>query len=481
MNLAATHKQSLEQTKPESRVQHVPNRRLLIIDFSGREQYPPAVVAPLFEGAGEAFVLHTNPVGIRTFLKDTARLAWRSFPRFRARAALWLFGSSGELADTTIRGDLRIQDRWRIRHIRPAPWGTVLRTLAAFVKPATWRAATAMRTGQFSHLAVNDVDISGYVLDSIIRWRSPSIMFNGPAVLAQPYTALQVARYVAWAQYAGLLAKRFEFTDFLINHVVYAESGMIARILQAQLGEGVRGHLASYVHAELVRVPPLPFCPFTTVTQAELQSGEDAREGVPPEWYVSNSITHRIGMQPGAKKRHVMLAMHCFRDACDVYTEHDAAFPTYYAWVDASIEAARQQPALSLLLRRHPAHLLYGPDEEKLTQHLYHQAPPNCTVLGPGLEDVEKYLAQSVVVTFKGSIALELACAGKRVVTVAPANCPDSCYTRIHTAEEYHAFLNGGYVDFDDSLSPEDVQSAQRYRAAYYRVLQRTHVTGDVW
>ncbi|HSJ10964.1 MAG TPA: hypothetical protein VK928_13660 [Longimicrobiales bacterium] len=445
-----------------------PEHTALVLDFAARELFHRDAVAPLFQGDGTVVVYDAEWRALRALRPSRWKPRGTGLMRSLAsRAHLLVTGSGGE-TDARVRADLGIPASRRIVHAAPTPAAFALRLLLTVLRPSSWHMVADIRDGRFTQHRYRDVAVGGYLVDSFLRHRRPVFFFFGPRLPALAIGVVWLAEYLTHVDAVAALARQYRFRTLLINHAVYAESGLLAHVVKAVLGARVQVFHSMVSPGSLVEMDRLAVCPYAQRTREFLTAEARSADVPQPMWRDLPADSAATRDDAG---RCIILAMHCLLDANDVHDDGSTVHPSYLEWIRHSIEVLRAAPHVRCILRLHPDRRMYGAAEEAMYRHLFRDLPDNCRVLAPEDPEGNPCREDAVVVTFRGSIALELACLGKRPVAVGEPNCPAECYTPIRSRREYADFLLGGFRTFDDHLSADAVALADRYRQAMKRAL----------
>lgn len=302
-----------------------------------------------------------------------------------------------------------------------------------------FRACTSNLGGASKEFELAGVESSRYLLDSIQRW-IPGFRIEKRFNLYNAFSLLvYLRRALGVADSVDNLIRVEQPTRVLINHQVYFESGWIARIAEER---GIPVYFGSQNLSG--------FLPVSAQKHWASEFGTRRYSGQPTakltvrrsaSWAPVGSIKEIAALRAStidASRVHVFL--HSFTDANHVH-RMDSFFPSFYHWVVWTLAVAEKTPAKTFTFRSHPKSRKY-PADSRILRSLFRHPPGNVSLVHGDEETNIFRNGVPMVVTSHGTIALEMACAGVRAITVAtPLSAPEGTFLKANSADEYTTYL----------------------------------------
>jgi len=160
--------------------------------------------------------------------------------------------------------------------------------------------------------------------------------------------------------------------------------------------------------------------------------------------------------------------------AWDGAVEEDVSeiFDNIFSWIDRTIEFFKQKKDYQLIIKPHPAELIWEGCSKTLTDHIREQhgsLPENIILLKPdvSLRAYDLVGPDTVGIVFNGGLGLELAFAGIPVLVAADSHYRDAGIVyKVKTLEEYLSLL-----DFPEpliSFAKDNHELAKKYAYFYF-------------
>lgn len=323
-------------------------------------------------------------------------------------------------------------------------------------------------SGNKSPLFFKDNEVSAYVTDSLMRYQSGFNIHHGATVMNIMIGMAYVARaraYHAW--FVGLINRK-KYNHIIINHNVYCESGLLGMVCDEK---GMQ-----VIHVQSQQRNPLLLSNYRKHWRWSLLNGEaqalthDYDSGS----FVNKKLPHfeqaAIIYSDGARVLKVdssikLIVMHAFTDANNIHFQSKSAdFPTYYEWICYTLRIAELDSASQYVFRMHPSTKKYYKKDPKIVRHLFEKTPKNVILEDPDECDArELHPISPLVVTFKGSIALESALLGMRAITLGQAVCPRQCMWEMTSRLMYRDALLGKQTN-QLLLNDAEIRLAQSWK-----------------
>ena len=113
--------------------------------------------------------------------------------------------------------------------------------------------------------------------------------------------------------------------------------------------------------------------------------------------------------------------MHTFADASHIHPVFEPLFISYYQWIKKTLEFAKSMKDQNFIFRTHPFGLKFHPKDKFTLMKLFKNLPSNIKLEDSNLVEDSSYHFKKnipIIVTYKGSITLEMGCSGINVVAM---------------------------------------------------------------
>lgn len=288
------------------------------------------------------------------------------------------------------------------------------------------------------------IDCTTYLLDSLLR--RPKYRPDNPECLDNNYRAFKYLYifllYFFWLK--NFLEKNPPQT-VIINHTVYLESGFISAYLSERYGSKIV-HISSAQQGVLKLGAREKF--FEKEVKESFKQYMITKRHVCHEKYTGKDSSLAVNDFRGfsLNKKRVLVFMHAISDANDIHMRAGELFRTFYEWLNVTLRIARDNPLVIYEFRIHPlTYSLYRWDLD-IIYSMFSDVPSNIRLSNPLEVPLTALVTQSdmpVCVTFKGTIALEMACAGVKVVTAGVPYAPVGTFLQARSTLQYESFISG--------------------------------------
>lgn len=307
----------------------------------------------------------------------------------------------------------------KIKSLRPNILDIIYFLPISFIKATknTIKFIKILKGDNKSRIYSHGVEISGYCLDSMARFFGKKFRIeeeNGIAnIIASFLYLLFLEIYTSW--FVSKFEKK-KINRVIINHNVYAESGLFAEFSQALFGSEVC--LAQRLYKDVIKIANVKKDLNCYIPDLKSSENEDKKFF----WYSSNSITQQKDLaSKEIDLNRVLVVMHTFADASHIHPEHEPLFISYYQWIKKTLEFARSIKDQNFIFRTHPFGLKFHPKDKFTLMKLFKNLPNNIKLEDSNLVDDPSYHFKKdipIIVTYKGSIILEMGCSGINVVAM---------------------------------------------------------------
>ena len=328
-------------------------------------------------------------------------------------------------------------------------------------------------SGRQTSIKIQGIESTGFILDSLLRFYKykPTKKYLINTLKGFRFLLL-IKIYNQWLENFLLETQRIE--SILVNHTVYMESGWVATYLYEKYGTIIK-------HCQSIQKKLAYPKSREQWFEAELNNSNQAvissETGKPLNlnWYKEYSIAN----MPDLRKyeldtSYYLIAMHAFLDANSIHGEPQNIFQSYYNWVSYTLQVARNNKEKTYVFRIHPDSHDFYQDDLLIIKDLFSNLPENIILQDPRKEKfiINKGGRIPVVVTFKGSIAMEMACSGIKAVTVGKPYCPDGTYILPDNLKHYEYLLSGELNKEQFLLTDEYIRQALRFKKAYVGLMK---------
>jgi hypothetical protein len=329
--------------------------------------------------------------------------------------------------------------------------------------------------GRFAAIYIEDVEASGYIIDSLMRFEKSFHIEEENSFLNLFISWRYLVKLNIYAYWLRTIAANYSFTEILINHNVYIESGWIASFFEEKQRSRIM-HLSSVQNQPILLRSARRLW---TKEIAEVSKGEKQMPFTTSElpWFDKNAIVGQNLEVTKINLRRMVVVLHAFSDANNVHIETSVLFPTYYQWAKETLSIAVNNAKIHYIFRLHPnMHKYFWYKDYSTIKKLFSDVPNNVTLHDPASDDgVSDYLLDKdempVIFTFKGSIALEMAIAGMRAITIGDVAAPEDTYLRACSYDDYELFLSGMFDSDCLLLDSKKISLAKEYKATLTSVL----------
>lgn len=439
-------------------------KKVLYIAFSTELQYPPTLVKEVnnesveVELASAFDVIHSNerPLTVLNRLVGLCR-----GKRFFQKSD-WITASRlATHLSTTCAIEAKIVSPSMLRMV-----GLVFQSLRFLVTDAIWIKNTLR--GRKLELHFDGHEVSAYLRDGLMRYQSGFHIQNGYTIVNLILGLGYISRVRSYVQWFISLVKRSSYDLAVINHNVYSESGLLGLVMFDRK--------VPVIHINSQQSAPLLLKDYRSHWRLSLIDDHwgDAKEGLLKETFVNEALPHfekaAITYRSGEQVKSVdygrkLIAMHAFTDANNIHANRNSAgFPSYYEWIRYTLEIAKEDENSEYIFRLHPSTYRYYKKDPAIVASLFDQVSPNVTLQNP-IDSPPPSLCpvSPLVVTFKGSIALESALLGMRAITLGQAVCPPQCMWEMTSRLMYRAVLLGKQTN-RLLLSDAEIRLAQSWK-----------------
>ena len=310
--------------------------------------------------------------------------------------------------------------------------------------------------GDKSYLYSNNINITGYCLDSLQRFLGKKFNIEKENSFSNIFSAffylLFLEIYTNWFIY---IFKKKEIKKVIINHEVYAESGLFAEY--SQLLHKSKIYLCQKTFRDIVNIVNIRKDIFNYMQN--LKSVDKYNSNF--FWYTSNSIMQQSNF---AKKKidlnRVLVVMHAFGDANHIHCRpgFEPLFQTFYHWVKKTLEIAKSLENQIFTFRSHPSGIGFYRNDKIIISKLFKNLPKNIkfedsTLIDDPLHHFKEKIP--IMITYKGSINLEMGCSGIKVVAL-DKRIDDQSAIIPNNLSEYQKILAGNLDSNEFYLKTEE-------------------------
>ena len=300
--------------------------------------------------------------------------------------------------------------------------------------------------GNKCQLHSNGIEISSYCLDSLQRYTGSTFKIENEDNILNIFGSfkflLMLEIYINW--FISTFKSK-DVSSIIINHNVYAESGLIAEYCQSLFRSEV--FLVQNVLREIIRLDDVRDHYFKYA--ANLMNTLEPKKEF--SWSDNNSIKGNIDLiGKRIDSTRVLIMMHAFSDANQIYSDKASLFQSYYEWIKKTLEIAKLSENQEYTFRIHPSTFGFYRKDESIINKLFKDLPKNIKLEDPRqIKDQNHHFRDTIpiVVTYKGSIILELGCAGINMISISSHGI-DACSIIPKNLSQYKDFLTGN-VDMD--------------------------------
>lgn len=323
---------------------------------------------------------------------------------------------------------------------------------------------------------IDELESTAFVLDSLMRWakhkpyKSKSLLNNFRVFRHM----LLFRSYASWLKY--FVAKN-KFDYVLVNHTVYLESGWVASFLCEKFNVAI-------IHTQSIqKTVSFPVSRSHWFEQELAHQFLKNHDGIPESgtssslpWYEETSLANFQDLRKLlVSKDHYLIVMHAFSDANSIHETSNSLFQSYYNWVQFTLNIAKENPCIKYIFRIHPSTNKYYHKDLEIIENMFHEAPKNIVLEDPisckrrGLKINQEL---PIVVTCQGSIALEMACSGLKVIATGNPVCPDTLYLKPKSLSEYALMISGNVNPSSLLLTNEEITKAVRWKSCYINLMR---------
>jgi len=147
-------------------------------------------------------------------------------------------------------------------------------------------------------------------------------------------------------------------------------------------------------------------------------------------------------------------------------------FDDVFSWIDTTVEFFKQKKEYQLIIKPHPAELVFEGSRKSIRDYIYEKhspLPENIVVLNPDipLRAYDLIGPNSIGLTFNGTIGLELATLGVPVLVVAHIHYQEvGIVKKVETMKEYLRLLKDPKELF--SFAKKNIELAKKFAYFYF-------------
>lgn len=173
-------------------------------------------------------------------------------------------------------------------------------------------------------------------------------------------------------------------------------------------------------------------------------------------------------------------------DAC-VEGRSSGIFKSLFDWIDNTIEFFMARPEYQLIIKPHPAELIWEKGTESISKYInrkFPQLPENIVLLKADtpLNAYEVIQPDGICLTFNGTIGLEFATQGMPVIVAGNSHYKDAGIVyKIESLEDYRSLLEQPYRLLEFSNIHKELAIKYAYFYFFKLMIRIPFYRGDVW
>lgn len=271
--------------------------------------------------------------------------------------------------------------------------------------------------GNKAYLYSKNNDITGYCLDSLQRFTGKKFNITGnnsfTTITISFVFLLFLEIYLNW--FISTFKKK-KIKIVIINHNVYAESGLFADFCKLIFKSDIylnKKRFKGNLILDDVKSYFLDYIPKKISKKIVNKKFF---------WYEKNSITQNKHFK---KKKidtnRVLIIMHTFADAAHIHYKYGNLFQSYYHWIKETLDIAKSLKNQYFVFRAHPSSYTFYKKDKKIYSKLFKNLPKNIKFENSNLTNNPLHHFKKkipIIVTYRGSIILEMGCSGINVVSI---------------------------------------------------------------
>ena len=313
-----------------------------------------------------------------------------------------------------------------------------INTLTAFLclakYPSFLKNAFNLLDDRPAPLLIESVESSGYILDSLQRWSKLFRIDYANSLTNIVITFIYLCQTSSFARQFAQLCNTSNFSLLVLNHNVYFESGWLGCYISECLNLPVY-HISSIQKLPSISVPRT----FWYEPLLKSSSPNVLESSTSTPWYETTAVANLPDLrhlQPDFSR--VIVFLHAFSDANNMHYHPKMLFRTYYNWAYYTLRLASKMTDKNFIFRIHPATSKYYAKDISLIDKMFSNLPAHIMLEEPSLDNSNHFESSlPLVVTCRGSIALEMACSGVKTICAYRSNAPNSTYYLPSTRHEY--------------------------------------------
>lgn len=299
---------------------------------------------------------------------------------------------------------------------------------------------TKILRGNRSLLYFKGIDMTEYCLESLQRYFGRKFLIanenNFQNIFLSFVYLVCLEIYLNWF-FSNFKKKKIK--EVIINHEVYAECALLAECSQKLNGSEI--FFSQITYRKLLKFSNIRKSVYNYIPHVE--KNKDFENVI--NWYGNNSI--KLNKNLKNKKidpSKVLIVMHAFSDAGVIHSETSPLFQSFYHWIKKTLEIAKSHKNQQFIFRIHPDTFEFFHNDRIIISKLFKNLSKNIHVEDPRLVNPDHHFVEKLplIVTFKGSIILEMGCSGVNVVSLSSI-FPGQCSIVPSTLEEYENILSG--------------------------------------
>ena len=315
-------------------------------------------------------------------------------------------------------------------------------------------------------LPINDIDSTGYLLDSLQRFVPNFKIFKMKSPLVFFSTFIYIYNIILYLEWFEKFTNRNKIDTAIVNHQFYMESGFISDYLNTKFNTNII-HFSQKNNYPVFVQPRVKW--FKNILDKKLsESISNNKDLVNEKKDLHHQDNALFDIEDCSKKlfdkNTIVILMHCFADANSMHVENGVIFSSHFQWIRSTLSIAKKNKNIKYIFRAHPASYdYYGYRSDlKVIDYLFgnlneenieFESPKNYSYMF-------KKNKVPIFITAKSNFSQELAIAGMKCLTLDDTSAPNDCCKKITSKTEYLKWISG-----EGEVEELRLSEQQRYAA----------------
>lgn len=298
-------------------------------------------------------------------------------------------------------------------------------------------------------LPINDIDSTGYLLDSLQRFVPNFKIFKMKSPLVFLSTFVYIYNIILYLEWFEKFTNRNKIDTAIVNHQFYMESGFISDYLNTKFNTNII-HFSQKNNYPVFVEPRVKW--FKNILDKKLsESISNNKDLVNEKKNLHHQDNALFDIEDCSKKlfdkNTIVFVMHSFADANSMHVQNGVIFSSHFQWIRSTLSIAKKNKNIKYIFRAHPAsydYYGYRSDLQVIDYFFGNLNEENIKFESPkNYSYMIKKNKVPIFITAKSNFSQELAIAGMKCLTLDDTSAPNDCCKKIISKTEYLKWISG--------------------------------------